>query len=157
MNYVLGFLFLVIIVLLETSVLSFFTVGGVQAAPLLVIVLSLQFLGLSDSSYGSAFLGGILLDLFSDRPLGSGSFILILISGTVGSLRRWVEGSLWALLLVTFLASLAFRLTQAFPVFEPAALFRGGLLDSGLMLMVYLGGRYLLLNVWGRREIRVGV
>jgi rod shape-determining protein MreD len=157
MNPVFGFLFLIIIVLLEVSVLPFLTVGGVQFSPLLLVLLSLQFLGLSNHSYYGAFLGGILLDLFTGRSLGSSSCGLLFISGAVGLFRRRAEGSLPALLLVTFLASLFFRLIEAFPVFVSLMVVRGGLLDVGLMLLIYPCSRYFLRNVFGRREIQIGV
>lgn len=157
MKYILGFLFLVIIVLFETSVLPFFTVFGIQFSPLLVILLSLQFLGLTDYGYYGAFFGGILLDLFGGQPLGFSGLGLLLISGAVGRLHRLAEGSLPSRLLVTFLASAVFRLVQALPALEPAVVCRGGLLDMGLMVFIYPCSRYLLRNVFSRREIQVGV
>lgn len=157
MNYLLVFPFLVFIVLLETAVLPFFTVFGVQFSPLLVILLSLQFLGLSDYGYYGAFVGGLLLDLFGGRPLGFSGLVLLLISGAVGRLHRLAEGPLLGRLLVTFLASAVFRVVQALPTFAPAVVCRGGLLDMGLMVVIYPCSKYLLRSVFGRREIEVGI
>ena len=154
-NLLLG-LILTMIVLLETSVLSFFPIFGIQLSPLLVVILSLNFLGLGVDGYYAAFFGGLLLDLLADQPLGFSSCALVLISGAVGFLGRRAEGSLPTRLLITFGAAVIFRLVQSFPVIEPALIAKGGLGDGGLMLLVYPCGRYFWRNFFARREIEVG-
>ncbi len=156
MNYLLGFLFLVLIVLLETSVLPFFPIFGVQGNLLLVIVLALRFLNLNPESYYSAFVGGILLDLLGGWPLGLSSSLLLLLSGTVGLVRRFASASPLVLLLLTFGAAVIFRLTQAFPLLNPAVLGKGGLVDVGVMAVVYPVLKYVLKSLFARRELQIG-
>lgn len=150
MKYLLGVLFLVLIVLLETSVLT-------QLGLLLVILLALQFLGLTRESYYGTIFGGILFDLLTGGLFGLSSLILLLLSGAVGLVRRSVTGSFSVLLLLTFAASVVFRIVQSFPVFNLAALCKGGFLDVGLMLLIYPMLQYLTKSVFGKRELRVGV
>lgn len=157
MKYFFGLLFLVLIVLFESSVLPFFSVFGVQPSFLLVILLALQFLGLSQESYYGAFFGGVLLDLLGGGPFGFSGLILLLLSGAAGLVRRFAEGSPPVLLLITFVASVAFRVTRVFPILNPTVLCKGGLLDVGVMMAVYPMLRYVLKSVFGKRELQVGI
>lgn len=157
MKYFFGLLFLILIVLFEVSVLPFFPVFGVQPNLLLVFLLALQFLGLSQESYYGAFLGGILFDLLMGNLFGLSSLVLLLLMGAAGLVRRFAEGSLLVLLLLTFVVSVVFRIIQAFPTFNPAILLKGGLVDVGVMVVVYPVLRYVLKSLFARREIEVGV
>jgi len=152
-----GFLFLILVVLLETSVLPFFPLFSTQPSLLLIILLTLQFLRFSQDSYYGAFFGGALLDLLTGRPLGFSSLTLLLLSGAAGRVQRFAEGSLPILLLLTFIASMLFRIVQVFPTFNMVALFKGGVLDAVLMFVIYPMLRYLLRSVFAKKELTVGV
>lgn len=156
-RYILGFLFLVLVGLFETSVLPFFPILGTQPHLLLTLLLTLQFLGLVRESYYGAFFGGLLLDLLAGGVLGFSSLVLLLLSGVVGLARRFAEGSIWLLLLLTLVISFIFRALQSFPVFVPALFLKGGLLDAGLLLFLYPSGKYFLKSVLGKKELTVGV
>ncbi len=156
MKNLLLILLLAIIVLLETSVLPFFPIFGNQPSLLLISLLALQFLGLARESYYGAFFGGILFDLLSSTIFGLSSLILLLLSGAVGLARRFAGNSPLILLLITFTASISFRVAQVFPTLNVVSFFRGGLLDTGLMIILYPTLRYLLKSVFGRRELKVG-
>lgn len=156
-KYVFGLLFLTLIVLFEASVLPFFPVFNTQPSLLLVFLLSLQFLGFAQESFYGAFFGGILLDLLNSTTLGLSSLFLLLLVGAVGLARRVAASSPLILLLMTFVGSVVFRITQAFPTFNPAMLCKGGVLDVGMMLLVYPMLRYVLGSVFRRRELQVGV
>lgn len=157
MKNIFGLLFLILITLFEISVLPFFPVFGAQPNLLLVILLALQFLGLAQESYYGAFFGGILLDLLNSTTFGFSGLLLLLLTGTVGLARRVAASSPLILLLVTFIASLSFRVARVFPILDLAIFLRGGVLDVGLMLLVYPVLRYLLKSVFGKRELQVGV
>lgn len=157
MKYAFGLLFLILIALFETSVLPFFPIFGTQPNPLLTIILALQFFGLTREAYYSAFFGGILVDLLSGAVFGLSSLGLLLLSGTAYLVRRFTSVSLLVLLLVTFAASVVFRAVQVFPTFNLTLFLKGGLLDTGLMLLVYPTLRYLLKSVFGKRELKVGI
>lgn len=156
-KYIFGLLFLVLIVLLETSVLPFFPILGTQPSILLTTLLTFQFLGLERESYYGAFFGGFLFDLFAGGFLGFSSLILLLLSGAVGLARRSAEGPVWFLLWLTLIVSFIFRAIQAFPVFAPALFLKGGLLDAALLLLFYPGCAYFLKSVLGKKELTVGV
>ena len=130
---------------------------GVQPSILLVVLLALQLLDFSKAAYYAAFFGGMLLDLLTGNLFGLSSLVFVLLGGAAGLVRRFAKGSPLVILLTTFLASIIFRITQVFPTFEPAALFKGGILDVGVMMMVYPMLRYVLKNLFGRRELQVGV
>ncbi len=156
-KYILGALFLVLVVLFETSVLPFFPILGAQSNLLLVILLALQFLGSPKESYYGAFFGGILLDLLNSTTFGFSSLFLLLLTGAVGLARRAAASPLLILLLITFIASLFFRVARVFPTFSPAIFLKGGLVDVGVMVVVYPTLRYVLKGLFARREIQVGV
>lgn len=156
MKYILGFLILILIVLFETSVLPFFPLFGTQPHLLLVTLLVLQFLGLTQECYYGAFFGGLLFDLFTGAPLGFGSLSLLLLSGAVGLVRRFAESSILLLLLITFVVSIVFRAVQAFSTFNLTIFLKGGLVDAGLMLLLYPSSKYLLKSVFGKKELQIG-
>lgn len=120
---------------------------------LLTLVLAFQFLGLIRESYWCAFLGGVIIDLLIGTPLGFSSLILLLISGAVGLIRRFAEGSFPLLLLITLVVSVIFRVTQTFPTFNLSALLRDGFLDVGVMMAVYSLLKYFLKNLFGRDDL----
>lgn len=157
MKYVFGVLLLILIVLFETSVLPFFPVFGTQPNLLLVILLALQFLGFSQESYYAAFFGGILSDLLAGNLFGLGSLTLLLLSGAVGLVRRFASASPLILLLITAATSVAFRIVRVLPFFNLTVFLKGGLLDAGLMLLIYPTLQHLLKSVLGRRELKVGI
>ena len=157
MKYLLGALFLILIVLLETSVLPIFPLFGAQLGLLLVILLALQFLGLTRGSYYGAFFGGILFDLLTGGLFSLSALVLLLLSAVAGLVRRFVSGTLPVLLVTTFIASVFFRLVQSFPTVNLPTLCKGGFVDVGLMLFTYPTLKYLLKSVFGRRELKVGV
>jgi len=156
-RYFLGALFLVIIALFETSVLPFFPIFGTQTSLLLIVLLALSLLGFLSESYYGAFFGGILLDLLGGTPLGFSSLILVLLMGGVSLIRRFAEGSFLVLLLMTFLTSVIFRVVFSLPTFHPSSLLKGGFLDVGMMIVLYPTLRYLFKNVFGRKELKVGI
>lgn len=156
MKYIFGLLFLILIALFETSVLPFFPIFGTSLNFLLIILLALEFLGLTRESYYGAFFGGILLDLLTGSPFGLSSLVLLLLTGAVGLAQRVAEGSPLALLLITFAVSTIFRFVQIFPTLNVATLLKGGLLDTMLMLVLYPSLRYLLKSVFGRKELEIG-
>ncbi len=156
MNYFFELLFLILVVLFEVSVLAVFPVFGVQCDLLLVIILALRFLNLTPESYYGAFVGGILLDLLGSGHFGLSSLVLLLLSGAVGLVRRFASASLPILLLLTFMASVIFRSAYTFPTLDPAILGKGGLVDVGVMVLVYPLLRYLLKSVFARRELQIG-
>lgn len=145
-----------VVVLLETSVFPFFPIFGSYPHLLLVVLLALQFLGFPEESYYGAFFGGLLFDVLDSTIFGLSSLTLLLLSGAAGLARRFAQSSFPVLLLSTFLASVLLRVAEAFPVSGVASFLSGGLLDAGLMLVFYPTLRYLLENVFGRRELKVG-
>ncbi len=157
MKYIFGFPLLILIALFEASFAPSFPIFGAQPCLVLVGLLVLQFLNFPRESYYTAFFGGILLDLLTAGPFGFSSLVFVLIGGAAGLVRRFAEGQILILLLTTFVASIIFRITQVFPTFKLAALCKGGVLDVGVMLLTYPASRYFLKNVFGRREIQVGV
>ena len=155
MKYVFGFLFLILVTLFEASVAPSFLIFGVQPSLVLVGLLILQLLDFSKAAYYAAFFGGIFLDLLAGNLFGLSSLVFILLGGATGLVRRSARGSPLAFFLTAFLASIIFRITQVFPTFEPVALCKGGILDVGVMMLVYPLLRYVLKTVFGRREIQV--
>lgn len=157
MKYIFGFLFLILVTFFEASFAPSFPIFGAQPCFVLVGLLVLQFLNFPQEAYYTGFFGGILLDLLTAGPFGFSSLVFILIGGAASLVRRFAEGQLLVLLLTTFVASITFRITQVFPTFKPVALCKGGVLDVGVMMLVYPMLRYVSKNVFGRREIQVGV
>lgn len=156
-KYILGFLSLVLVVLFETSVLPFFSILGTQSNLLLAILLTLQFLGLAKESYYGAFFGGLLLDLLTNATFGFSSLVLLVLTGAAGLMRRFAEDSIWLLFLLTLVVSFIFRSIQAFPVFVPTLVLKGGLLDAALLFLFYPACKYLLKSVFGKKELMVEV
>lgn len=146
-------LLLIITVLLEASAFPFFPVFGTEPNLLLGLVLAWQFLGRSPKSYYSALFGGVLTDLVNNTPLGFSSLTLLLISGAVGLVQRFAEGSFPVLLLTTFVSAFILRFVQVFPTFNPFALFKGGILDVGVVAVVYPALRYFLKTFSDKREL----
>jgi len=130
---------------------------GAQPSILLVGLLALQLLDFSKAAYYTAFLGGILLDLLTGNLFGLSSLVFVLLGGVVSLVRRSAKGSPLVLFLTTFLASIVFRITQAFPTLNPVALCKGGVLDVGVMMVVYPVLKYFLKSLFGKREIRIGL
>lgn len=157
MKYVFGLLFLILAAFFECSIAPSFLIFGAQPSLVLVGLLVLHFLDFPKEAYYAGFFGGILLDLLMGSPFGFSSLVFILIGGAAGLVRRFAEGQPLVLLLTTFVASIIFRITQVFPTLNPAALCKGGVLDVCVMAVVYPVLRYVLKNVFGRREIQVGV
>ncbi len=157
MKYIFGFLFLILVALFEASIAPSLSPFGAQPSLVLVSLLVLQFLDFSKEAYYAAFFGGILLDLLMSNLLGASSLVFVLLSGAADLVRRFAKGSPLVLLLTTFGASVVFRTTQAFPTFAPTVIFKGGVLDVCVMLLLYPLLRYVLKNVFGGREIQVGV
>ncbi len=157
MSYIFGLLFLILTAFFEASIAPSFLIFGVQPSLVLVGLLVLQLLDFSKEAYYTAFFGGILLDLLTGNPLGFGSLVFILLGRAAGLVRQSAKGSLLVLLLTTFLASSVFRITQAFPILNLSVLCKGGVLDVGVMIVVYPILRYFLKNVFGKREIQVGL
>ena len=156
MKHVFGLLFLILVAFLEVSVAPSFLILGAQPCLVLVGLLVLQLLDFSKDAYYTGFFGGILLDLLVGNPFGLSSLVFVLLGGAVALVRRFAKGAPLVILLTTFLASIIFRITQVFPTLEPAALCKGGVLDVGVMLLVYPMLRYVLKGVFGRGEIQVG-
>lgn len=148
MKYILGFLFLVSLVLFEAAVLPQFNL-------LLVSILAVQFLGFFEEANYGAFLGGLLLDLLTGRFFGLSSLVLLLLNGLAGLVRRFVAGSFPVLLLLTFVLSMVFRAVQVVPVFNLPALCKGAFLDLVVMMVIYPTLRYLEKSVFGRRELTI--
>lgn len=148
MKYILGFLFLVSLVLFEAAVFPQFNL-------LLVSILAVQFLGFFEEANYGAFLGGLLLDLLTGRFFGLSSLVLLLLNGLAGLVRRFVAGSFPVLLLLTFVLSMVFRAVQVVPVFNLPALCKGAFLDLVVMMVIYPTLRYLEKSVFGRRELTI--
>ena len=157
MKYVFGLLFLVLTAFFEVSIAPSFLIFGVQPSLVLVGLLVLQLLDFSKGAYYTAFFGGILLDLLAGNLFGLSSLVFVLLGGVAGLVRRSAKGSPLVLFLITFLASIVFRLTQAFPTLNLVALCKGGILDVGVMVVVYPVLKYFLKGVFGRKELRIGM
>lgn len=112
---ILGLTILALIALLQITVVNFF-----PYPPQLIFVLSLAlfFSDFKRAALWTAFLGGLVLGLFSLIPLGLFSLIILLILTFLSGLKRFYPSSLFSFILVAFLASFLFRST-AF-IFAPA-------------------------------------
>jgi len=155
MKYIFGFLFLILVALFEASVMPSFSFFGTQPSLLLTGLLVLQFLGFAKEAYYGGFFGGILLDLFAGTHFGFSSLVFVLISGTADLAQRFAEESLLVLFLTTFGASIVFRIVHVFPALDPLILVKGGILDVGVVAVVYPIWKYFLKNVFGCKELLV--
>lgn len=153
-------LFLIVAVLFEASVLPSLWPFVVQPQLLLMVILSLEFADQSPWSLYSAFLGGLLRDLLAATAIGFSSLYLVLIVGAVGLSRRRLGGSLLFLFTITFLVSFAFRFLSTLPLLD-LSLVRlfvfGGLLDAGLMLILFPTLKYFFRHLFEKKELQVGV
>jgi rod shape-determining protein MreD len=102
---------LFLLVLLQVNVVPVFTAFFPDL--FLIAVLSLCWSGKRDKAVWAAFLGGVVYDLLSVRPLGGRSLLLIAIVSGVSLIRRWVDSFL-SRFLSAFLASLSWRLYPGF-------------------------------------------
>lgn len=160
MKHLLLTLFLITTVLLEVSVLPPLWPFIIPPQLLLMVILSLEFADRSTESLYGAFLGGILRDLLTAASIGFSSLYLVLIMGAVGLSRRRFGGSLLFLFTITFLVSFAFRFLSTLPLLDPSLirLFAfGGLLDAGLMLILFPTLRYFFRHLFEKKELQVGI
>ncbi|MBA3534700.1 MAG: rod shape-determining protein MreD [Ardenticatenales bacterium] len=102
---------LVVAVLLQSTVLSRVTVGGVHPNLMLAIIVSWSLLRSGREGLLWAFFGGLLLDLLSSAPLGTFLVALLVTAFVTGLIEvALFRPSLWLPVGVMFLASPLFHL-----------------------------------------------
>jgi rod shape-determining protein MreD len=77
--------------LLEVTILPEFRVGGLQPDLVLIAAVVWTFVAGFEGALVWAFVGGLMLDVLTGRPLGSTAFVLLLCVGAAAALARVLE------------------------------------------------------------------
>ena len=133
--------------LLESSVVPYLRVG--ESLPHLVFVFAVivTVIGGFDRGLVWAFVGGLFLDVFTQRPLGISAFALLLCVGGVAGLNRLLSRArpllpIIATLLLSLVYSMSLYLTFAAlegspPAGDPVALFLPGAAYDGVLAAIF--------------------
>ena len=78
----------IVAALLESTVIPYVRVGDSQPHPVFVFAVIVTVIGGFDRGLAWAFVGGLLLDVLTQRPLGISAFALLLCVGGVAGLGR---------------------------------------------------------------------
>lgn len=142
MKYIFLSLLIALVVLAQAS---FLPPLGINLNLLLILSLSILFLGFANGAYYSAFVGGLLLDLLSSGFLGISSLLMLLIVAAVGMARKALGVGFWTLIPVTFVGAVVFRRGD----------WRGAALDAVAVLILFPLVRWLLSRMLAEKELRI--
>jgi rod shape-determining protein MreD len=141
---------LLLLVIFQAAIIPVFT--GFFPDLLLIVVLGFCWLGKRDEALWAAFLGGILYDLLSVRPLGIRSLLLIAIVFVVSLVRRWVD-NLPSRFLCIFLISLGWRLYPGF--FFSTRLVYLALIDAVIFAVLFPALAALFNRIFVEEELQL--
>lgn len=108
MSVILAGLASVVAALFELTIFDHLRIGGAQGHPVLVLAVIWTIAAGVEGGLAAAFVGGLLLDVLAQRPLGSSAFALLLAVGgaaLVGAAFARIRVKLAAPVIAVFLLS----------------------------------------------------
>ena len=112
----------IVAALLESTVIEFVQIGGAQPHLVFVLAIIVTVVGGFDRGLVFAFVGGLFLDVFTQRPLGISAFALLVSVGGVALLSRAMSR---ARPLVPIVATLILSLVYSMSLFVTYSALQG--------------------------------
>ena len=112
----------IVAALLESTVIPYLRIGDAQPHLLFVLAIIVTVVGGFDRGLVFAFVGGLFLDVFTQRPLGISAFALLLSVGGVALLSRVMSR---ARPLVPIVATAALSLVYSMSIFVTYSALQG--------------------------------
>lgn len=153
MKRLLAALILLTMVLLEASLLPLFPFKGVSPLLTLPVIIALAFQGKETPALWGAFLGGILVDLFSISHFGLSPLCFLVFALGALSVRRFSSSLFFVVLPSTFLSAALYRFLIIGRL--DSSLIFVGVLGLGTMLVVYFVVQRLGAMLFGEEELQL--
>ena len=112
----------IVAALLESTVIEHLRIGGAQPHLVFVLAIIVTVVGGFDRGLVFAFVGGLFLDVFTQRPLGISAFALLISVGSVALLSRAMSR---ARPLVPIVATLILSLVYSMSLFVTFSALQG--------------------------------